>query len=381
MEEVCPPAHIVDEMENLAGRDYEGYEKYQRGWMAELSKVGLAIPHWPEKYGGAGLSLKHLIIVAEEMARANAPKLWLYVISLIHLPATLMAWGTESQKARYLPGVAKGVIWCQGFSEPGAGSDLASLRTKAERIGNEYVINGQKVWSSLSMHAEYCILLARTNSSVRKHVGISYFVMNMKAPGVEVRPIRQSTGRAEFSELFLKDVRIPVEDRIGEENQGWEVAQTTLTSERGVIALDEAERFRYRVERFYRKALQEGAGGWLDDDQLRREFMRFLSRLQAVRGLIRELLEHNDRDPSAPTITPSVIKVAETTLEQHFYEFQTRIKGPQAQYLEPAPAQRAGIAGNPMHGFVGSYGRTIAGGTNEIQLNIISERGLGMPRG
>jgi hypothetical protein len=222
LKKVCPSADFIDEMEEAAGKDYAKYEKYQRDWMAELTKVGLAVPHWPEEYGGASLSLKHLVIVSDEMARAGAPRLNMYVISLNHIPATLLAWANDKQKAKYLPGVSKeGTPWCQGFSEPGAGSDLASLRTKAELVGNEYVINGQKIWSSQSKHAQHCILLARTDTNVKKQAGITYFLMDMKAPGVEVRPIKQSTGRAEFSELFLTDVRIPIEDRLHPGVRGW----------------------------------------------------------------------------------------------------------------------------------------------------------------
>lgn len=375
----CPPAHVLEEIEASAGVDHAKYAAYQQAWMAELNEVGLATPHWPEEYGGAGLTLKHRAIIADEMARANAPRLWMYVVSLNQVPGTLLAWGTEAQKRRYLPGVAQGVVWCQGFSEPGSGSDLASLRTKAERIGDEYVINGQKIWTSQGMHAKYCILLARTSSSGKKQTGISYFIMDMKAPGVAVRPIRQATGRAEFSELFLENVRIPLEARIGEENQGWTVAQATLASERGVIGFEEAERFRYSVEDFYRTALQEQAA-WLSDNQQLREFMRLLARLQALRGMIRELLELNERTPDVPTIAPSVVKIVGTTLEQNFFEFQTRIKGLQAQYMVPGPAERGEVGGNPLLDYIDSFGHTIAGGANEIQRNIIAERGLGMPR-
>jgi len=386
LERVCPAPDEVERMEAASGVDYKTFERYQRDWLAELAKVGLAVPHWPLEYGGSGLSLDHLKVVADEMARAGAPQLTMYSIAFNHIPATLLAWGSEEQKRKYLPGVANGVPWCQGFSEPGAGSDLASLRCRAERVkdpagrdGNEYVVNGQKIWSSKSMHAEYCILLTRTDSKVRKHAGITYFIMNMKAPGVEVRPIRQANGKAEFSELFLKDVRIPVEDRIGEENKGWAVALTTLASERGIYAFEDAERFRHKLEKFYRLALAENAG-WLQDDQQRREFMRIVSRLQSVRGLIRELLEHNQRNPQAPTLLPSVIKVAETSLEQRFYEWQLRIKGVKGQYREPVASGYGEVPGEPMLHYITSYGRTIAGGTNEVQLNIISERGLGMPR-
>jgi len=339
LKRTCPAPEQVEEMEAAAGRDYATYEKYQRGWMAELSKVGLSVPHWPEEYGGSGLSIRHLMIVADEMARAGAPQLSMYSVALNHIPATLLAWGTEAQKRKYLPGVANGVPWCQGFSEPGSGSDLASLRCKAERVGDEYVVNGQKIWSSYSKHAEYCILLTRTDPNVRKHAGITYLIMNMKAPGVEVRPIRQATGRAEFSELFLTNVRIPVEDRIGEENKGWAVALTTLASERGLYAFEDAERLRYKIEKFYQRALARD-DAWLRDAEHRREFLRIVSRLQAVRGLIRELLEHNQRTPDAPTMLPSVIKIGETTAEQRFFSWQARIKGTGGQYMEPLEEER-----------------------------------------
>jgi len=380
LEKNCPSVEEVEDMEAAAGIDYAKFEKYQRAWMAKLSTVGLSIPHWPVEYGGAGLSLKHLIIIADEMAKAGAPQLNMYVISFNHIPATLLAWGTEEQKRKYLPGVGNGTPWCQGFSEPGAGSDLASLRCKAERVGNEYIVNGQKIWSSQSKHAEYCILLTRTDPNVRKHAGITYLIMNMKAPGVEVRPIRQATGRAEFSELFLTNVRIPVEDRIGEENKGWAVALTTLASECGLYAFEDAERLRYKIEKFYQRALARD-DAWLRDAEHRREFLRIVSRLQAVRGLIRELLEHNQRTPDAPTMLPSVIKIGETTAEQRFFSWQARIKGTGGQYMEPLEEERGHTPEEAMLEYIASYGRTIAGGTNEVQHNIISERGLGMPRG
>ena len=243
----------------------KSYVAFQRWWMAERSKVGLATPHWPKEYGGAGLTLRHLVAIADEMARADAPQARIFTISLIHMPGTLFPHGTEEQKRRYLPGVAKGELWCQGFSEPNSGSDLASLRTRAVRDGDHYVINGQKIWSSSSMYADHCLLLTRTDPNAQKHRGITYFIMDMHAPGVEVRPIRQANGRSEFGELFLTDVRIPAENMIGAENNGWRIAQATLGSERGVIAFEGAERQRYEIEAFYRKSLETGAA-WLRDD-------------------------------------------------------------------------------------------------------------------
>lgn len=374
--QACPSAQTIRKMEEAAGVDFAAYEAYQRAWMAKLSEVGLATPHWPLEYGGSGLSMKHLVIISDEMARAGAPRVGMYLVSRNHVPATLLAWGTEEQKQRYLPGAARGDVWCQGFSEPGAGSDLAALRASAKRAGDEYVINGQKTWSSFAMYARYCILLARTSSGSKKQEGISYFIMDMKAPGVEVRPIRQSTGRAEFCELFLTDVRIPASDLLGEEGRGWQVAQTTLASERGLLVFEQAERLRYRMERFHARALA-GRHGWLQDVGLRREFMRLTTQLQAARGLIRELLAAADGGRPVAPIAPSVVKVAFSRVKQRIFDFEARATGLPAVFDEPSAQPQEDTA---VHDYIDSFSSTIAGGSNEIQLNIISERGLGMPR-
>jgi alkylation response protein AidB-like acyl-CoA dehydrogenase len=351
--------------------------------MVELKKVGLWTPHWPVAAGGLGLSLKHQIVIAEEMARAGAPRRNIFSTALTHVPATLIPYGTRRQIEKYVAGAAAGEVWCQGFSEPDAGSDLASLRTRAQKVkdpagrdGDHYVVNGHKIWSSQSKHARYCILLARTDAAARKHEGISYFVLDMKAPGVEVRPIRQLNDRAEFSELFLTDVKIPAEDLVGPENGGWKVAQATLASERGVIAFEEVERMRYEMEGVLRGAVDADAA-WLRDAPLRREFARHLATLQAVRRMVRELLE-SPRDQDSQTVLPSIIKVTRFQLEQEFQDLLVRIRGIEGQYFEPAAAD--GIPGDPMHDYLRSFSGTIAGGSREIQNNIVAERGLGMPR-
>jgi alkylation response protein AidB-like acyl-CoA dehydrogenase len=379
LQKVLPPSEDLDRQENLCGRDYAGFEKFQNWWMGELKKVGLWTPHWPVEAGGAGISLKQQIVIAEEMARAGAPRRNMFVITLNHIPATLIPHGTREQIEKYVAGAANGDVWCQGFSEPGAGSDLAGLRTKAERVGDHYVINGQKIWSSMSKHAKLCILLARTDFNVRKHAGISYFVLDMKAPGVEVRPIRQATDRAEFSELFLTDVKIPVADLVGQENKGWTVAQATLASERGLIAFEDTERKRYEMEAVLKSAVQKNAA-WLGDAQLSREFARHLATIQGLRRLIRELLEKNEVDHASPTVLPSSIKVVQTELYQQFADLLTRIAGVEGQYFDAGETGVHGIPGDAMHDYLRTFGNTIAGGTNEIQKNIISERGLGMPR-
>ncbi|MDB5714822.1 MAG: hypothetical protein JWO15_2219 [Sphingomonadales bacterium] len=363
--------------ERLAIAEHQEFEDFQRWWMIERNKVGLAVPHWPVEYGGAGLSLSHQIVLADEIARAGAPTMQMYIISLNHIPGTLIPFGTEEQKRKYLPGIPQGDVWCQGFSEPGAGSDLASLRCRAEKKGDHYLINGQKIWSSYSMHARYCILLARTDFDVPKHAGISFFLLDMQTPGVEVRPIKQSSSRAEFGEIFLTDVKIPIENLVGKENEGWKVCQATLASERGVLAFEGAERQRYAIEEYYAGAVKSDAA-WLQDDQLRREFMSLFAELQGSRRLIRQLLRENEDQGGAHSMTPAFVKLTGTTLRQKIGSLMVKVAGFEGQRFqlgaEDAP-------GHPMFEFISSFGGTIAAGSNEIMRNIIAERGLGMPKG
>jgi alkylation response protein AidB-like acyl-CoA dehydrogenase len=300
----------------------------------------------------------------------------MFTISLIHMPGTLLPHGTEDQKRRCLSGVAKGEVWCQGFSEPNSGSDLASLRCRAVRDGDHYVINGQKIWSSYSMYADHCLLLTRTDPNAQKHRGITYFIMDMRSPGIEVRPIRQANGRAEFGEIFLSDVRIPAGNMIGAENNGWRVALATLASERGVIAFEGGERQRHEVEAFYRASLETGAA-WLKDAQLRREFVTFLAEMQAGRRMLRRVLEESGTKEASASVLPSLVKLSGTVLRQRICSFMTRIAGIDGQEFATLAEQPFG---SPMFDFLTAFAGTIAGGTNEIQRNIVAERGLGMPR-
>jgi alkylation response protein AidB-like acyl-CoA dehydrogenase len=360
----------------IANATHDQFYEFQKWWFQQRQQVGLAIPHWPLEYGGANLGLKHQVIVAEEFARANAPSSDMYTISLIHVPATLIAWGTDEQKTRYLAGVSRGDVWCQGFSEPNAGSDLASLKTRAVRDDDCYVVNGQKTWSTNSMYSDFCILLARTDLGVRKHAGITYFIMDMRSPGVEVRPIRQPNGRSEFGEIFLTDVKIPLENRVGPENQGWSVTQSTLTSERGVLAFESIERLHFTFERLFRDAL-EVQPAWLGDDELRREFMVLFAELQASRRMVRAVL--GGHDPSNPTLDllPTIIKLFRTTWRQRFSNFLVKLGGLGGQEFILAADNTSTLG---MYNFITSFAYTISGGTNEIMRNIIAERGLGLPR-
>jgi alkylation response protein AidB-like acyl-CoA dehydrogenase len=366
------PADMTEQL--IRCGDAESFE-IQRWWMAERHKVGLGTPHWPKEYGGADLSLAHQIVLAEELARAKAPVNSAFMISLNHLPGTLMSWGTEEQKRQHLPGIPAGDIWCQGFSEPGAGSDLAALRTRAEKKGDHYIVNGQKIWSSYAMYAQKCILLARTDPDAPKHAGISFFLMDIKTPGVEVRPIRQVNGGAEFAEIFLTNVKIPAENLVGPEHQGWMVAQATLASERGVIAFEYAERARYALEEIYGAAVRNNAS-WLGDGELRRAFMDLMADLQVYRRMLRRLLKIS-HDEQGASMLPVFVKLHGSKFRQGVASLLTKIAGLEGQVCVTGFET---VFHPPMYSYVSSFAWTIAGGANEIMRNILAERGLGMPR-
>lgn len=353
----------------------QSFAAIQMDWMLARAEVGLATPHWPRNEGGVGLGLAQQVLLANEFVRADAPPLPAFTVSLNHLPATLFAWGTEEQKKTYLPNVACGDIWCQGFSEPSAGSDLASLRCKAERRDGVFVINGQKIWSSYAAHAKHCILLARTDSTGRKQEGISFFVMDMDSLGVEVRTIRQATGRAEFCEIFLTDVEIPAENLVGAEGEGWKVAQSTLSAERGVLAFESVERIWQDMQIWLKRSISNDAR-WTRDQQLRRDVIDLVVEYQSVRRLIRRLL-HSDGDPSDVALLSAIVKLTNTESRQRWYDLAVRLSGVDGQIKHAAEIDSLD---NPMISYINSFGGTISGGSNEIMRNIIAERGLGLPR-
>ena len=202
---------------------------FQKDWFARLRGAGFAVPHWPREWGG-GMSSAEQVVLYQELAAHDAPRLVLAFVSIHHAASTLLGAGTDEQRARHLPAILDGEIWCQGFSEPDAGSDLASLSTTARRDGDRFVVNGQKVWASGAMHADWCLLLARSDPDAPKRKGISYLLMDMRSPGIDVRPIRQATGESHFCEVFLTDVEVPASGLVGPEHGGWQVAQETVPS-------------------------------------------------------------------------------------------------------------------------------------------------------
>lgn len=350
--------------------------QFERWWLEEQKSVGYAVAHWPKEWGGADFSLAQRVVLYEELARANAPRLALYFVSLNHAAATLFEAGSEAQKQRHLPGILDGQIWCQGFSEPNSGSDLASLRTRAVRDGDDYVVNGQKIWSSYAEFADWCILLARTDTTVPKRKGISYLLLDMRSPGVEVRPIKQATGDDEFCEIFLTDVRIPVENLVGQENEGWKIAQSTLAAERGLSLVELSERLRGLLPRLVEMARRAGADVY---DSVGQELAQLYADVEVLRLICGRLVE-NLVSGAGVGAEASIIKLYYSELLQRFMEFAVRCGGLEAQLAREVPSSVGWESGFWMRDYIMSWQWTIAAGTNEIQRNLIAEQLLGLPR-
>ena len=371
----------ADWRDNMRGDSEEEHVAFQRWPFGKLMEAGYGAPHWPAEWGGSGFSFARQIVLYEEIARAGAPRLIHYFISLHHVPGTLLHWGTEEQRQRHLPAILAGdEIWCQGFSEPNAGSDLASLRTRAVRDGDHFVVNGQKIWSSNAHHSRYCLLLARTDPAAPKNKGISYFILDMETPGITLRPIRQITGAEHFNEMFLDNVRIPAENLIGPENEGWKVAQSTLSSERGLSILELAERMRQGFGLLLDDARKVTGGACpYDDDEIRRALATLDVRIEGLRVLVNEQLTAV-LNGEAVGVAPSILKLTYSEILRDFTRLGVDIGGLDAQYLQDVLMGGPNETGYWMFDFLYSWAWTISGGSSEIQRNIIAERGLGLPR-
>jgi alkylation response protein AidB-like acyl-CoA dehydrogenase len=344
----------------------EAEAAYLTAWQRCLFDAGWAAVHWPREYGGRGATLTETAIFHEEMARARAPQL-MNRVGINNVGPTLIAHGTEAQRRRYLAKILSGEeIWCQLYSEPNAGSDLAAVRTRAERHGDHFVVDGQKVWTSYAQFAAFGILLARTDPAAPAHRGISCLLVDMRSPGITIRPLRQLTGSAEFSETFFDHVVVPRENLIGPENEGWKVATTTLAHERGT-----AFSFKEQVlHRIYADELGEllRARGRAADPSLRQRY--------AARVIDVEIMRlHNCRTMTRlargelPGAESSIVKLFWADLTQELTALALEALGADAQ-----------LGGRWQQRMLWSRCASIAGGTNEIQRNIIAQRVLGLPR-
>ncbi len=359
----------------------EQYVAFQQEWFQQLRSAGYAVPHWPAEWGG-GMSAAEQIVLYQELAAHDAPRLVLAFVSIHHAASTLLAAGTDEQRKRHLPAILDGEIWVQGFSEPEAGSDLASLRTTARAEGESFVVNGQKLWASGARYADWCLLLARTDPDAPKRRGISYFLMDMRTPGIDVRPIRNAVGESHFCEIFLNDVVIPAANLIGPRDAGWRVAQETLGAERGMTMLELAERlgnagFRWLVEACSRP----GPGGTrpIDDALVQDRLAALETEIVGLQALCRGLVERHDAGTVGPA-EASIVKLYYSELLQRVMDFGVEIAG-LAAHTQLTKAQSSGWeSGAWVLDFIGSWEWTIPGGTSEIQRTIIGERGLGLPR-
>jgi alkylation response protein AidB-like acyl-CoA dehydrogenase len=371
--------HITDAFRERRTMTFQEKVAVRRAWQKSLFEADWIGIGWPKEYGGRGATLTQESIYHEEMARAQAP-LAANVIGLNMAGPTLLAVGTPEQKARYLPKILSAEeLWCQGFSEPNAGSDVASLQTRAVRDGDHFVVNGQKVWTSYGYVADFCILLVRTDFAVPKHKGLSYLIVDMRSPGVSTRPLVQLTGEAEFAELFFDEVRVPVENLVGSLNQGWMVALTTLMHERATLSFSIIVAFEQRLQALIelsRRSTLHGAPA-LTDSQVRQRLARLYTEVKTFKlNTMRQMTTLGQGHLPGPE--GSLLKLQWSELNQRLVELAFELEGP---YSSLAPdSVDAPFEGRWQYEYLRARGNTIEAGTSEVQRNIVAERVLGLPR-
>jgi alkylation response protein AidB-like acyl-CoA dehydrogenase len=358
-------ANLPEERRGGRGGAERYGDSFGREWSKLLYEGGYAGLTWPKEYGGAGAPYSFQAIFYEEIARAGAPG-HIGVIGLGMAGPTIMAHGSEEQKQAHLAKILSAEeIWCQGFSEPDAGSDLAAARTRAERRDDVYVVNGQKVWSSFAHIADFCILVTQSDPDAPRYQNLTYLIVDMHAPGVEVRPLRQITGEAEFNEIFFNDVEVPVSNRLGEEGQGWQVAMTTLLHERGTLgfALTAA------LEASFNKLLEVARERVNGDERARERIATEWIELQALRYTNYRSLGTLQRT-GIPGPEGSAIKLRWSEQNQRLTKLGRELLGPE------------GILDDGWwhHQQLRSRGNTIEAGTSEVLRNIVAERVLGLPK-
>ncbi len=339
--------------------------KWDTDWQRRLFDAGYAGLHWPKEYGGRGASPTEQLIFYEETARARAPYVGVNFVGTLHAGPTLIEEGTDEQKAAHLPKILCGdEVWCQGFSEPGAGSDLASLRTHADRDGDDYVLNGQKIWCSFGQIADVGEFLVRTDPEAPKHRGISWLILPMDLPGIEVRPLKTVLGSSEFAEVFLTDVRVPVANRVGDENDGWRVTNVTLKYERGTAFVSELVDSIRLCEDLARGEIVD-----LDHGNIRAELGRSIADFDALWALTKRNVSQATRGTSGAGAM--VMKLAYSEARQRFGDLCLKALGRDALHVDDNEYVEERLR---------TLALTIAAGASQIQRNIIGERILGLPR-
>lgn len=363
------------EIPGVGQASLDDYVAVGKRWQRRLHEGGWCGLHWPASYGGRGIGIVEQIIFQEELARIGSPQL-VNLLALSMVGPLLIDHGTESQKLRYLrPILDASEIWCQGYSEPGAGSDLAAVATRAELDGDEYVVNGQKVWTSYAQYADMCILLARTSSVGEKHQGLTLMIVDMRSAGIEVRPLRQMNGDSEFNEVYFTDVCVPRGNVVGAEGQGWKMAVALLMYERATLTFQRQLQSRVALEDLMRFARErKGATG---DPVVAQRVAQAYIESQALRFTsLRHLTRQLRGEPPGPE--GSIEKLFWSEMYQRMLEIPLSIAGPYGQLT--SEDARAPAEGRWPHLFLYSRGRTIAAGTSEIQRGIIAQRVLGLPK-
>jgi alkylation response protein AidB-like acyl-CoA dehydrogenase len=375
LETHLPKGYDPETFEQL---DQDERFRIQLAWQKSLHAAGWVGIHWPKEYGGRGATVIEQAIYQQEMARVRSPGV-ANMLGINIVGPTLMHWGTEEQKQRYIPKILSAdEIWCQGYSEPGSGSDFASLQTRAVEDGDYFVINGQKVWTSYAHKAHRCILVVRTDPHAPKHKGLSYLLVDMKSPGITVRPLVQITGDAEFNEVFFEDVRVPKANLVGEKNQGWQVAVTTLMFERVNFGIGhQLEPLLHQLADLTKHLPMNGQTA-AENSAVRQKIAQFYIEVQAIKyNSFRQLTRQLRGDPPGPE--GSIGKLAASELNLRVAHFATELLGPYGQLA-------LGETNGPDGGYwsrraLASRMYTIAGGTSEIMRGIIGDRVLALPKG
>jgi alkylation response protein AidB-like acyl-CoA dehydrogenase len=361
----------------MEGEDAEHADAI-KDWRKRLASQGWIAPHWPKEYGGAGMTPGEQFIFNEEMAEARAPSVGGSGVQMIG--PTLILYGTDEQKAEHLPRITSGEVqWCQGYSEPGSGSDLASLQTRAVRDGDDYVLNGQKIWSSGAHTAEWMFLLARTDPDAPKHRGISMLLMDMKSPGIQIQPLVNMAGDHRFNQEFFDNVRVPVKNRVGEENRGWYVGATLLDFERSGIGASISMRHQVNdLIAFATEAAKSGTVPVRLSDNIKAELAERAIEADVCKLISYRLISMQKRG-QVPNYEASMNKNFRSELSQRLAQTGMKVIGMYGNVYDDGPL--AAMKGRLSRAYLTTVSATIAAGTAEINRNVIATRGLGLPRG
>ncbi len=348
-----------------------------KGWRQKLANKGWIAPAWPTEYGGAGMSVMQQFIMNEEFAENRAPPAGGMGVSMIG--PTLIIHGSEEQKKEHLGRILSGEVqFCQGFSEPGSGSDLASLQTRAVRDGDDYVINGQKIWTSGAQFAHWMFMLARTDADAPKHKGISYFVLDMKSPGVTVRPLVNMGGNAGFNEVFFDNVRVPAKNLVGEENRGWYIGTTTLDFERSSIGSAVGQRIQVEgLIKFAKEHTKDHQSTLAHNSAVRYELADRLLETHVAKMLSYRVVTMQAKG-LVPNYEASMTKLFSSEMSQRIARTSMKVVVLYGQLM--SGSEWAVSRGRYGASYIQTVASTIAGGTSEVQRNIVSQRGLGLPR-